>query len=732
MTTFNTCRRSRDARRIRISAWSLVTCAGIALSGPAWSQATGAVDPAPAPAAEDDSQGVIVVTAERRSESILKTPLAVSAIGSNDLQVAHIGTLTALNGRLPGLNVPNNYAGTLSVYIRGIGTSDVGVSPAVGIYVDDVYIPRAFGNGLFDLPDLERVEVLRGPQGTLYGQNTTAGAIKLVSRTPKDELEGFVYAEIGNYGALRTQAYVTGPLVPGLLSASLAYTHHERNGYTYNAALDRHVDAIDTDMARLKLRFTPSADVEAVLSGDMTFDNSQNTTTVPFNYNYTDPRTTWGGTVGDLKRRVRGLAFHVTAKLSDTLTLKSISGYRYVRDVHSINELDGTPGLGFNYDQPLKDEQLSQELQLQSDYGAFTYTLGGIYARERFNFGRYNINAASYAEIESRLRVETAAIYGQANYHVTPELKLTAGLRYGNEVQEFASATYRSSSSFDRLSTVYAVDGLRDERDSLTPRLAADYQWSPNLLSYLSWTKGHKSGGFNRAAATAAIASIPVAPETVTTYEFGTKGRTSNGLLQASAAIFYNDFADYQATITNPVIDGQQIIGSVVVNAGKAHTYGLELETTVAPVKGLNWHSSLTWLRTKFDSFANPTGAAASDFTGNELPQAPRWSYGSDLDYVLPLDVPGELSVNAAIDYRSATFNDTANRSAVKNDRQTYVNLGVTYRSADEHWTVAVLAKNLFNKAYIVGPYLLSPALATNAATFSPPRLVTGSIRYGF
>jgi iron complex outermembrane receptor protein len=690
--------------------------------------------PASAQIAENASspaEGEIIVTAERREQNILKTPIAVTAVGSEEIRTGHIETIQDLSRRTAGISLANGSVGTAPIFIRGIGTVDHGVLSSVGVYVDDVYIPRSFGNALLDLPDIERIEVLRGPQGTLYGQNTSAGAVKIVSRKPSDTFTAMAYGEIGNRNAFRTQGYISGPLIPGLLSASFAISHRERDGFTRNLFTDQRVDTQNSEQFRAKLRFTPSADIEAIFSVDRAWDNSDNQRYIALNYGIQDPRITYGDANNALDRDIKGASFQLSINASDALTVKSITGYRDLFDHVNAADLDGTPDPRYAVLNRIRDKQFSQELQVLGETGPLTYTIGAIYLHETFDTSRFSTMNARYSVVDGALKLESGAIYGQLNYNITPALQLTGGLRYGKETQHFANISYQTDANFSPTTLLYSVDGLSHSWTKLTPRLAIDYQWSPLLMSYVSWTRGSKSGGYNRGAGTALTASIPVAPETVTTYEFGTKGRTSDNVIQARAAAFYNAFENYQASINNPLVNGQLINGTVIVNAAKAKTYGVELETTLAPVEGLQWSFAATWLRTRFTSFLNPTGAPASDFRGNELPVAPRWVLSSSVDYVFPLPVPGELSANASVNYRTSSFSDAANRPTVKLDAQTYVDIGLTYRTVNDRLTFQLLAKNLFDKAYIVGPNVFVPSINTQSAGYGPPRAVTFSVRYG-
>jgi iron complex outermembrane receptor protein len=251
-------------------------------------------------------------------------------------------------------------------------------------------------------------------------------------------------------------------------------------------------------------------------------------------------------------------------------------------------------------------------------------------------------------------------------------------------------------------------------------------------MTYASYTKGSKSGGFNRSASTAQIANLPVSPETVTALEAGLKGRTPNGLIQGSVAVYQNKFKDFQATITNPTVDGRLIVGNVVANAAQATTYGAEAEASIQPFEGLTWRLAAAYLNARFDDFENPTGAAATNYTGKWLPFASKWIASTSVNYVLPVSLPGELSVRAAVDYHSPAYSDNANRPQVRIPTQLFTDLGISYAPDAARWNFLLLAKNLFNKTTIVGYRTVTPTLGIVAAKYGAPRLVTLSAKYNF
>jgi len=264
----------------------------ILLTQPAWA------DEAAAPAPGGDGLGDIVVTATRKETRLQSTPVAVSVIDEAFRSNQNVVTTRDLAGQIPGLYTPPSGITPLTntFFIRGIGNSDPIFDPTVGVYIDDVYLPRAI-NGMSDLTDIERVEVLRGPQGTLFGANSAGGAIRYVTRTPIDSFDLRLDAGYGNYNTFNAHAYVAGALVPGLLTASVAFAHDEHEGYTWNSSLQRRVNNQNTDGGRIKLVLTPSDALRITLSADGTIDHSQAAQYIATTYNASNPAFTGLGAI---------------------------------------------------------------------------------------------------------------------------------------------------------------------------------------------------------------------------------------------------------------------------------------------------------------------------------------------------------------------------------------------------------------------------------------------------
>ena len=295
----------------------------------------------------------VVVTSERRSTKLQKTPIAVTSLDATKLAQNGGHLVRDLAGEIPNVDVPRGglTPTTETFFIRGIGTSDPIQDPAVGIYVDDVYIPRPLSNGgLFDLPDVARVEVLRGPQGTLYGRNSDAGAVRLISQDPGDTLHIISDIGVGDYGAIQTHDLISGPIVPGRVEGSLAFVHSERDGTTHDPTLHMDVNNINYNAARAKLKITPADDFELVLAADGMIDHSNTAYYTPVHQTGEtfNPNFTYSPLAPVNNLQSGGVSLHIKYQLTPELTLKDIalrprleSGPRDLRQFGNIDTIFG-------------------------------------------------------------------------------------------------------------------------------------------------------------------------------------------------------------------------------------------------------------------------------------------------------------------------------------------------------------------------------------------------------
>jgi len=673
----------------------------------------------------------VIVTAEKRTTSLEQTSAAISAVSADTLKIENLQDLRDLNGSVAGFLAPGAIQNMQSIYIRGIGTADPGTFPAVAVYEDDVYIPRVFGNALYDLPDVERVEVLRGPQGTLYGMNSSGGAVRYISKDPQNDFQGYVDAGYGSYGSVATHEYVTGPLIDNVLDGSFAYAHRNNNGYTYDPVQGRNLDVLRTDEARAKLRWISEFGLDAVLSVDGLLDRSDNASYISLTYPGSNPRTTYAGQDVHLHRESAGTSLKLNYTLNDVWSIKSVSALRYLQDSPSPWDEDGTPETLYGWTQWLRDDEVWQDLQIVGSYADWTFTGGASYLHDYFNFHRLTYIDSKYTDQLSNLTDNNYGVYGEVTYKVYDGLSITGGLRVYGDYQSFDDASYKALATGGHISQIFTVNGLSQSWSGVTPKLALNYQATSNLLTYISWTNGEKSGGYNRSAATLEIASYTVDPEKVSAYEGGFKLRSLDGRLQNNIAVFYNRYSNYQATISNPIIDGQVVAGSVLLNAGKAHSYGAELESTALLTRDLRLKFTGAFLNSAFDEFINPTGTSLSDYVGHKLPNAPKYNTGTSLNYTLPWSVPGATTGFIKYRWMSDYYLDFTNTPQNTIGSQSYLDLGLQYAFPQNRLTLGLDVTNALDRTYrINGSYI--PSIPVYTAQYNPPRLIMGTVRYSF
>lgn len=673
----------------------------------------------------------IIVTATRRETRQQTTPIALTAIGTEQIARQQLITARDLAGKLPGVFLPQSGITPLTqiFYIRGIGNSDPIFDPSVAVYVDDVYLPRAI-NGMTDLTDLERVEILRGPQGTLFGENASAGAIRYVTKTPGDRTEIRADLGYGNYNTIQGHAYFAGPLVPGLLAGSIAIAHDRRDGFTDNPTLGYRVNNQRTTGGRIKLVLTPSPRFTATFSADGTIDRSGTAYYVPLfpivggtlkvpvygtyreNTSYASQpplNHSWSG----------GAQLKLSLEANSHLKLQSITALRgFAQDPVNYNN-DGQPLVPYSATVPqkvaisnnyivYKEHTISQEFQALGHYGALDLTAGLYFLHENFASNRIGYVVSPVAATPNpafpfdqigNTATDAYAAFAQGDLKLTNALTLTLGGRYNIQrrtfdyqgvVVDFAGVPLPAANP--SASANFTYRGRKTWR-SFTPKAGLSYQVSPDVFVYASYTKGFGAGGFNNRASTLAQA-LPYDQEDVAAFEGGIKSNWLNHRLRLNLAGFYNKYNNLQqtASIVSPVSGG---LVSVRTNAGKAHTQGFELETTARPVDSLTLVFNATYLDTRFDYFPNATATASA--TGNRLLFTPRWQLYGSFDWKVPFDLGGALSLGGDVTRRTGYFSDVLNTAQARIAPQTLYNAHASFQPTESHWTFSLVAHNLAN-----------------------------------
>ena len=704
-----------------------------------------------AQAAEDEAKIAleeVIVTARRQSENLQTVPLAVSAFSSEDLFASRIENLGDLQSHVPNLTLHSGDAANAVIYLRGIGQID-SISfndPGVGVYVDDVYMGRAQGSFL-DVMDPARIEVLRGPQGTLYGRNTIGGAVKFISSRPSNDVEGYVEAGYGNYNQFRAKATISGPIVEDVLMVKAAVAHSSRDGYTQNLFDGEDDYDKNTNSWRVSALLTPSENLSFYLVTDGSKSNPThsrsphketpifslvsgafiNPTDDPFvvnvNYNNLESLKTFG--------------VALTAEYSiDDVTLKSITSYRKM-DYQTKIDLDGTVDASFGIYYFDDQDQFSEELQVIYEGDKISLVSGLYYYKENStNTGGANAPVFFFVNIGQWDQTSTSkAAYAHLKYAATEDLTLSLGARYTKETKDISSygehffgtglTTAEEMLAALRTGVGYAINSYDADADweSFSPKVGLDYTVSEDVMVYANVSRGFKSGGFNGRAATAQAYN----PETLWSYEAGFKSTFADQRVRLNMAAFYNDYNDFQ--VSRFTVDGGGNFLAVFDNAGKAVMWGLEMEFTALLTDNLTLNANAGYLNSKYKDFFDG-GVDVSD--QRHLVNAPEFSSRASLSYEHDLGDLGTVSFNGAVSTRSKTYLTVSSSEILAQDAYALVDASIRFTSADQLWDVVLSGQNLTNKEYREHGFDLSAFPGVELGYYGTPRTYNLTVRYSF
>ena len=525
---------------------------------------------------QDASGGLeeITVTAQRREQSLQDVPIAITAFTADQLEQRQVFNTYDLVRNIPNLTGNSNVGvGTSSsLYIRGIGNGEsiATFDLPVGTYVDDVYVARQNHNN-FSLFDVERIEVLRGPQGTLFGRNTTGGAINVVMKKPGEELKGFVEAGIGRFGLWTARTSIDLPISDRLLTKFSAYRIKD-DGYALQVSTGNYLNDRDASGLRADIRFLPVDGVTIDFIGEYVDDRNTNFLNVENSdgNRIVNNKITQGSLVGVItgakaalplgnEAATRAATLIVTSDLDNDITLTAVTGFRDTDHdflVDSGGELPrATNSRGFTPLINMGDhEQFSQEIKLNGQSGRLNWTTGLYYMNEDnvTDFANGNSTASTGAFVVAADRtmkngLETYAVYGQGDFKLNDAFTVTAGIRYTEETKDFSIERNAGATGAALSTAAIAAAGipLTLNEQVWTPRVALQYDVSNDVMFFVSATRGFKSGGWP-ARATANNAFIPFAPETVWSYEFGTRADLFDNRLRLNATTFYSVTNDIQ------------------------------------------------------------------------------------------------------------------------------------------------------------------------------------------
>ncbi|WP_176598173.1 MULTISPECIES: TonB-dependent receptor [Sphingobium] len=735
---------------------NICSAAAMAMSiamAPSMAVAQDASTDAPDQAAQQTGLAEIVVTAQRRAESLQKAPIAVSAVSGDALAQRAVTDLTAIVSSVPGFNV-SEQIGQARLTLRGIGVDNIstGSESSVAFNQDGVFFSRSAA-ALASFYDVERVEVLRGPQGTLYGRNATGGSVNIITKRPTFDHKGGVSITVGNYDTINADAYVSGGLTD-TVAVRLSGQIQNHSGYGTNITTGTDIDSKHSQALRGQLLFQPNERLTILLGADYYHSDDRSNT-----YHYFgpagltasgDPVTPTaillGGVTPQSERDVAsvrdpstkaefwGGRADISYELSDEVTLRSLTAYRSSKfDLKTdINPL----GVDlFPLDLAEKSDQYSQELQLNWDTDRNKLVVGAFYMDETID----GVLAAPLSLLTvggpdlfvqgfyagGRLKTKAAAAFAQDSYSVTDALRITLGARYSWERKRVAD---QSDFDFDRLYDPANQPRVPVHHDSktfksFTPKIGIDFDLAPQTLVYASFSKGFKAGTFNLGSGGPALD-----PEKVDAYEAGIKSTLLDGRLRANLSAFYYDYSDLQVG----KVQGQLV---VLENAAAAEIYGVEGEFTLEPVRNLQLQLNASYLHARFTRYvtadqARPAGdgvtvddngVPAFDLSGNSLPQAP--NYTIDLSAQYSFDLPsGSLTVRGESYWSDRIYFSPFNRDVVSQAPYNQQNAYVTYR-AENGFRLTGFIRNIGNKTIRSSGQVATTLLGSPVVGFvKPPR----------
>jgi iron complex outermembrane recepter protein len=726
--------------------------------------------------------GDIVVTARRRNEALLDVPIAITAYTGEQLERQGAVDITDIGDTTPNvtLEVSRGTNSTLTAFIRGIGQQDPvgGFEQGVGLYLDDVYINRPQG-AVLDIYDVERIEVLRGPQGTLYGRNTIGGAIKYVTRRLSNDPELNVRGTIGTYGQVDIVA--TGSLpVADVFRVGGSVARLTRDGFGTNFTTGKENYNKDVKAARVSAEIGRDESALLRISADYTKDNSntrgghrlipnQCTTalcTIAPN-RIGDDYNSYGALLDPTQKVVsKGIAANGRIEVAEGIVLKSITGYRRDKSATPI-DFDALPAVDLDVPAFYKNKQFSQEFQVEYDRGPISGVAGVYYldanAKTTFDVRITTQLPGFTAFSDGDVDTKTWAVFGDVTYEINDQFSLALGGRYTSDKRHATvlrqTLSGGGSPIFGGLGTVFLTtsdfEGRRHDK-AFTPRASVSFKPNDDHHIYLSWAKGFKGGGFDprgqstRAPNTDGIPGPPSAeeiyeymafdPEKVTSYELGWKGSLFDKRVFAGVAIFRSDYKDMQIPASvGCQIGGQPNFCGETSNAGKARIQGIELEGN-ARLFGqpggsrMNFAWSLGYLDAKFKEFITtvaferdltpiPAPGRAVDLADDlKIQNTPKWTASGTLSYTSYV-ADGRLDLSSTLSYRSKSQQFELASPGLDQEGFALLDASAVYELPGGHWTVGLHGKNLTDTRYIVAGYNF---LAANPYTGEYFRTPTG------
>ncbi len=743
----------------------------------------------------------IVVTARKREESLQETPIAVTAFSAIDLEKRSLTNLMEVGSFVPNVSMATGQSSSGGsnngqVYIRGVGQSDFlfTTDPGVGIYIDGVYHPRTLG-AVMDLLDLERIEVLRGPQGTLFGKNTIGGALNVIPAKPTGEFGGYAEVTFGSFDRTDFRGGIDFPISETLFAkAALSYKNRDGYGDRLDFATGTKIDESgDEDQigGRAALRWLASDDITVDFSFDYTREREKS---VPYTLLEVDtsaaaPTQLWNALIGGPSglpftsafitgdpdtsyatgpNRNNMDAWGVNATVEwdlGRITVKSITAYREIEALFG-GDGDASP-LPINSTEQAQDQnQISQELQLLGTgfddhlkwvVGLFYFDEFGRDANDvRLTSGLFNVfeslpgpldgsllaaptapggpgNPINVAldldfDIFNEIDITSVALFSQATVDFTDRLSLTGGIRYTYEKKDYFLEHRRIASN----TFIVPATTVSASWNEPTYMASLQYQWTDDLMTYASFSRGFKSGGFNGRPILSALDVDPYDPEFLNSLEIGLKSEWFDRRLRLNIAGFFYDYEDMQFnTISNDPNTGTLLL--IVDNVAAAEVQGFEVEIQAVPVDGLDISGALGY--TDFEITEVDPGVRDITLT-TQMQRTPQWNGSVSVQYTLPREDFGIFSIRGDFAYEDNSYADTLNTSSAVREAHTIINARVTWQLDNmgwgDGWELTAFGTNLTDRRVIVSGFSTLTSFGDVTGFYNRPREWGVSIRKNF
>jgi iron complex outermembrane receptor protein len=691
--------------------------AGIFVLGvvlPAVANAADAITPA-------DGLSEIVVTARKREENIRDVPLSVVTFSANDLAARNADDLSSLGNSIPNVTIGTSASNRdQNIVIRGISTvtRSIGEETGVAVYLDGVYTGRIETYNQ-ELADIEQVEVLRGPQGTIFGRNTTEGAITLTTIKPSDTPTGSATLDFGNFGLVEGSGFVSGPIKEGVLFGKISLYGATDNGYATNVFNDSKAGDRHDGGGRVQLRTTPNEDLDITLSGD--FNQHRNH---PYRWDVTTG--TFGNIPGPFtfdeaypsteRTANGGFALSVDDRLAGGYTLTSITSWRESDWTDFSDETWNGQDLAYsNYTE--HSDYASQELRIASPAKAQLEYVAGLYYSYQYSTTHTPVSVGDGLatilgipdglesfDLRSNVKTDAYAAFANASYHFNTSWTLTVGGRY---TWDKLHLNYQQFDP-DSLGFVPNIGPLsRDYSEGkFTPTASIVYAVTNHVNVYATFSSGFKSGGFNVDTLSTAN-HIGFGPEHVNTYELGAKGEFLDGRLHADLDVFHEDYDDLQVTQYDPTS-----FSNYIGNAASAKINGLEADATARITSAWTVSGNVGLLDTKFDEFIDQYG---NNLAGERLTFAPKFSATVATQYSVPVTDDIAAYVNGEYSYRSSVYsqyNDIKTTPSDVMNAYGLLNGSIGFSFDHARWKIEAYGKNLTNKLYEINKTTQLPLLS--------------------